>query len=572
MVIRSTRARRSALLLVALACSIKVQGQAGPADEPVVMVEAPGFHRATTDEEMAGIYRDNLDADLAPWLGRQYTVRQLYDLVDELIKGRPQKYLSLVVIKGGEVMSLPLAAKPMKLTINRMRAIVEGLRNGTAAGLAYPDSLYLLNVWDEGRCVAARPVLGPDGRRPANKPRSARKKGPACAVPLFSLIKSWDHEVKASDETDLLHPCFNHVYGNLVNYPWERKADKALMRAAMQAQMRRNCTRLWIIELQRSHPEGQRLLDAGITNNLNKRHKLELANFVNISDHARWKYLLSADGFTASCRLGKLLATNSVVLKGRRRPADEPVIMAKAPGFHRAMTDEEMAGIYRDNLDADLAPWLGRQYTVRQLYDFVDELIKDRPQKYLSLVVIKGGEVLSLPLVANPPSLASSRTRAMVEGLRNGTAAGLAYPDSLYLLNVWDEGRCVAERPVLGPDGRRASNKPRSERKQGSSCAVPLFSIIKRWDIEVKASNETDLLHPTFKHEYGDELVFYPWERKADKALMRAGMQAQMRSNCTRLWIVELQRSHPEGQRLLDAGITKNRSKHKLELEAAPIT
>ncbi len=32
-------------------------------------------------------------------------------------------------------------------------------------------------------------------------------------------------------------------------------------------------------------------------------------------DHARWRYLLSTDGVTASARLGKLLGMNSVVLK-----------------------------------------------------------------------------------------------------------------------------------------------------------------------------------------------------------------------------------------------------------------
>ncbi len=39
------------------------------------------------------------------------------------------------------------------------------------------------------------------------------------------------------------------------------------------------------------------------------------ADYVRMRDHARWRYLLSADGFTASCRLGKLLGTNSVVVK-----------------------------------------------------------------------------------------------------------------------------------------------------------------------------------------------------------------------------------------------------------------
>jgi hypothetical protein len=40
--------------------------------------------------------------------------------------------------------------------------------------------------------------------------------------------------------------------------------------------MRPNCTRLWIIELQRTDPEGARLLDAGITNNLSKRKDIQL--------------------------------------------------------------------------------------------------------------------------------------------------------------------------------------------------------------------------------------------------------------------------------------------------------
>lgn len=40
-------------------------------------------------------------------------------------------------------------------------------------------------------------------------------------------------------------------------------------------------------------------------------------------DHARWRYLLSTDGVTASTRLGKLLGMNSVVLKVRRVSADK---------------------------------------------------------------------------------------------------------------------------------------------------------------------------------------------------------------------------------------------------------
>ncbi len=53
------------------------------------------------------------------------------------------------------------------------------------------------------------------------------------------------------------------------------------------------------------------------------------ADFVTIPDHARWKYLLSADGFTASCRLGKLLGTDSCVLKARLGPTRAGATAAK---------------------------------------------------------------------------------------------------------------------------------------------------------------------------------------------------------------------------------------------------
>ena len=40
--------------------------------------------------------------------------------------------------------------------------------------------------------------------------------------------------------------------------------------------MSANCTRMWIVKLQKTDPEGSRLLDAGITNNLKNGFKTEL--------------------------------------------------------------------------------------------------------------------------------------------------------------------------------------------------------------------------------------------------------------------------------------------------------
>ncbi len=56
----------------------------------------------------------------------------------------------------------------------------------------------------------------------------------SCIVPPFSLIKDWDYATNASSNYDVLLPFFKHVYGTLTYYPWEKKVNKALMRASMQ--------------------------------------------------------------------------------------------------------------------------------------------------------------------------------------------------------------------------------------------------------------------------------------------------------------------------------------------------
>ena len=76
----------------------------------------------------------------------------------------------------------------------------------------------LLNTWDEARC-------GPGVS--------------ACTLPIFSLIKQW--QGGAGVQRDVLVPFFNHLYGDLISFPWEAKTPKALMRAAAQVCVRWNC-------------------------------------------------------------------------------------------------------------------------------------------------------------------------------------------------------------------------------------------------------------------------------------------------------------------------------------------
>uniref|UniRef100_A0A7R9YW00 Glycosyl transferase CAP10 domain-containing protein n=1 Tax=Chlamydomonas euryale TaxID=1486919 RepID=A0A7R9YW00_9CHLO len=193
---------------------------------------------------------------------------------------------------------LPFVDSPPSLTAKRVKFIVDGVNNASAQhGLRLQDTVLVLNTWDEPRCT----------------------KSLHCTMPVFSLIKQWDWRAGRGLQSDVLLPFFSHFYGDVIDTPWDEKIGKALMRAAAQNGMHRNCTRLWLLELARSHPVGQRLLDVGITNNLKKGLKVDTADYVDIPSHAKWKYLLSTDGFTASCRFGKLLQTNSVVLKEESR-------------------------------------------------------------------------------------------------------------------------------------------------------------------------------------------------------------------------------------------------------------
>lgn len=65
--------------------------------------------------------RENLEPDFLPYMSKRYSVSELYSLLELLGKGRPQKYLFMVVLRGNSVATLPLAAKPMSLTLSRVR-------------------------------------------------------------------------------------------------------------------------------------------------------------------------------------------------------------------------------------------------------------------------------------------------------------------------------------------------------------------------------------------------------------------------------------------------------------------
>jgi hypothetical protein len=111
---------------------------------------------------------------------------------------------------------------------------------------------------------------------------------------------------------------FNHDFEHLYNFPWDLKNPKAFLRARLQGCMPENNSRLALTATAATHPE---LLDvamvkvAGSYVDLVNSGKLQLGSFVPIEEHARWRYLISADGCAASVRVAKVLSMNSVVLK-----------------------------------------------------------------------------------------------------------------------------------------------------------------------------------------------------------------------------------------------------------------
>jgi hypothetical protein len=159
------------------------------------------------------------------------------------------------------------------------------------------------------------------------------------------------------ETNEVLLPVLNHHYEDAYFFPWSQKREKALMRASQQGCMPANSSRVALaVAAERqaaaaaaaavaaaassthqkpttkthhqnplqssssSSSSSSLLLDAGVVRiDGRDKHLLKKrfskAGFVPIEDHAKWKYLVSADGCVAQTRLAKVLLSNSVVLK-----------------------------------------------------------------------------------------------------------------------------------------------------------------------------------------------------------------------------------------------------------------
>ncbi|GLC54593.1 hypothetical protein PLESTB_000883000 [Pleodorina starrii] len=352
------------------------------------------FLAVQTDNDQLSLYDENLELDLAPWRRRrnasELTVAALLQWAARLPRLASQR---VVMIKGGRLAllqqrngSLLTCERPCDVVLDEL---LKELRTWLSESPSeWPDVVFFLNAADTSLCQQQRPddpQIGTEataaeargssgsgsGRRGGGGGSGGGERGGAsggggggggrrrskaaiggCPVPVLSLIKEWDRH---KDEDILVPPSLGmRGWGPLHYFPWKQKIDRAVFRGREYCHTRTypyaqgTCSRTYMALMTQYNPEWSGLVDVGLVDNYTFALSLspsrgDLANktakhiaargFVRASELARFRYVLSLDGITASSRLARLLALNSVVLK-QASPWIEWYYRSLVPGTH----------------------------------------------------------------------------------------------------------------------------------------------------------------------------------------------------------------------------------------------
>ncbi|KAG2482883.1 hypothetical protein HYH03_018226 [Edaphochlamys debaryana] len=235
---------------------------------------------------------------------------------------------------------------------------------------------------------------------------------------------------------------------------------------------------------------------------------------------------------------------------------DDPdiTIRTELPGVERAVTEEDLEPILRNNLEPDLLPWrrLGRPLRVMDLLDFMHQINTEwleYRRNFLAIVRIKNNK---MTWWAYPDARGWCTRRVKIiadEFHRFIKTAKMRFPDVVYVMNGYD--------------------KPLCER---GNCSAPLFTFDKRWNasaaaLGLPASAHDDILHPVMNHPF-EALVDYPWDKKIEKGFMRVGVYAAMPFNCSRVLVNKVGLTKA-GSEVLDVGIYQNRH-WKVKVKTVP--
>ncbi|KAG2446503.1 hypothetical protein HYH02_008494 [Chlamydomonas schloesseri] len=172
---------------------------------------------------------------------------------------------------------------------------------------------------------------------------AAARSGDAAAAAVAELDRMRLH---GALDADMLLPNMAVVPRALHAYPWEAASDKAFFSGAPFCPRYKDthggdvCLRPYLAALAAKHPQDLEVrLTApwqgplGAAEGLGPPVRIDASPPTPLPDHARWRYLLAPDGYSASSRLGALMAGSSVLLKSRS-PFIEWYYRLLTPGSH----------------------------------------------------------------------------------------------------------------------------------------------------------------------------------------------------------------------------------------------
>ena len=298
---------------------------AAAADELEASAGSPESVEDNGPSDECGAHRllyGNMDQDLAPWhaLGVRVDAAKMGKLVEfvRVHRGRWDSWVSdtmtPILVRDGEVYLS--AGPPTKDPTNYFWTVLRDLQT-LSRKVRLPDVEFLLNMAD-------KPIVRAE--------KSGRPSAPG--VPVFSYCKR-------DGFLDVLVPGYyspDRVCGLVkadeaaATHPWARRREVAFARythfcaAQQQSDVHGRalppCARSYFAALGAT-ADGAALLDVRPTNTVNDttdpsleygRLLLRNGTGLPLAAHARYKYLLDTDGFSAAYKLQQLLAVGSAVL------------------------------------------------------------------------------------------------------------------------------------------------------------------------------------------------------------------------------------------------------------------
>ncbi|KAG2494770.1 hypothetical protein HYH03_007014 [Edaphochlamys debaryana] len=185
-------------------------------------------------------------------------------------------------------------------------------------GWEFPDTFFFYSDWDVGWCYNLK----------------------ACPMPALALSKE-----SITGRYDILVPFMSRNDLPLYDYPWSLKENKAFFigranwRHSPKVFRAENGTevtyfsRLHMAQLSLKHPDKIHAALMDDQPNIATPNARMTHAEAPLPDHARWKFVMNLDGVTYAFRLGRLMHTNSVVLK-EETSWPEYYVRAMEPGVH----------------------------------------------------------------------------------------------------------------------------------------------------------------------------------------------------------------------------------------------